>query len=166
MNGWLTALVVVLALAVSAVVGSPLTAGVLRLAARSDDASEDLEHETDDTDHAAPTTGDAATTTSADARDDGSRADPVTEPAASAAPTEQPLRGGTWIGGLERLAVTGLILVGYPAGIAFVIAVKGLGRYPELRGNPGISERFVIGTLASMLWAAGVGGAARAILLQ
>jgi hypothetical protein len=67
------------------------------------------------------------------------------------------LRGGTWIGALERLAVTGSMLAGYPAGVAFVIAVKGLGRYPELRENPGSSERFVIGTLASMVWAAALG---------
>jgi hypothetical protein len=67
------------------------------------------------------------------------------------------LRGGTWIGVLERLAVTGLILVGYPAGIAILVAIKGLGRYPELKDNPGASERFVVGTLASIVWAAGLG---------
>lgn len=67
------------------------------------------------------------------------------------------LRGGTWIGVLERLAVTGSILAGVPEGIAVVVAVKGLGRYPELRENPGASERFVIGTLASLVWASAVG---------
>jgi len=67
------------------------------------------------------------------------------------------LRGGTWIGVLERLAVTGALLAGSPEGIAVVVAVKGLGRYPELRENPGASERFVIGTLASLLWSAVVG---------
>lgn len=69
------------------------------------------------------------------------------------------LRGGTWIGILERLAVTGCLLVGQPAGIAVVIAVKGLGRYPELRhgDNAGVSERFVIGTLASLLWSGALG---------
>lgn len=67
------------------------------------------------------------------------------------------LRGGTWIGVLERLAVTGCLLTGYPAGIAIVVAIKGLGRYPELRERPVASERFVIGTLASMGWAAAMG---------
>jgi len=67
------------------------------------------------------------------------------------------LRGGTWIGILERLAVTGLILVGYPGGIAILVAIKGLGRYPELKDNPGASERFVVGTLASIVWASGLG---------
>ncbi|ADG74734.1 conserved hypothetical protein [Cellulomonas flavigena DSM 20109] len=67
------------------------------------------------------------------------------------------LRGGTWIGVLERLAVTGSLLAGVPEGAALVVAVKGLGRYPELRENPGASERFVIGTLASLVWSAAVG---------
>jgi len=67
------------------------------------------------------------------------------------------LRGGTWIGILERLAVTGCLLAGFPAGVAVVVAVKGLGRYPEIRDNPGVSERFVIGTLASLGWAAAAG---------
>ena len=69
-------------------------------------------------------------------------------------------RGGAWIGTLERFAITASIIVGYPAAIAVVVAVKGLGRYPEIKDNPGVSERFVIGTLASMLWAAVVGLAA------
>jgi len=66
------------------------------------------------------------------------------------------LRGGTWIGALERFAVYGSLVVGYPAGVAYVLAVKGLGRYPELRaGNrPGAAERFIIGTLVSVIWAA------------
>lgn len=67
------------------------------------------------------------------------------------------LRGGTWIGVLERLAVTGCLVAGYPAGVAVVVAIKGLGRYPELREHPVASERFVIGTLASMGWAALMG---------
>lgn len=76
------------------------------------------------------------------------------------------LRGGTWIGILERLAVTGCLLAGQPGGVAVVIAVKGLGRYPELRAgnNPGVSERFVIGTLASLVWSGGLGVLGRALL--
>jgi hypothetical protein len=68
------------------------------------------------------------------------------------------LRGGTWIGLLERLAITGSLLAGYPEAVAVVVAVKGLGRYPELREHPVASERFVVGTLTSMIWAATVGG--------
>lgn len=66
----------------------------------------------------------------------------------------QNLRGGTWIGILERVAIVVAVMCGHPAAIAYVIAIKGLGRYPELKNHPGASERFVIGTLTSMLWAA------------
>ena len=74
------------------------------------------------------------------------------------------LRGGTWVGILERLAVTGTILLGHPEGIAVVVAVKGLGRYPELARNPEVSERFVIGSLASLVWSAGLGAVGVSLL--
>lgn len=96
------------------------------------------------------------------------------DPATGAAPSDpggpvgteavQTLRGGTWIGILERLAITGCLLAGYPAGVAFVVAIKGLGRYPELREHPVGAERFLIGTLASMIWAAATGLLGAAIL--
>jgi len=78
------------------------------------------------------------------------------------------LRGGTWIGVLERLAITGTLLAGEPGGVAVVVAVKGLGRYPELRAgdDPAVSERFVIGTLASLVWAAAVGVLGRWLLTR
>ncbi|WP_169165407.1 hypothetical protein [Cellulomonas taurus] len=78
------------------------------------------------------------------------------------------LRGGTWIGILERLAVTGCLLADQAAGIAVVVAIKGLGRYPELRDgkDAGVSERFVIGTLASFLWAGAVGVLGRWLLTR
>lgn len=71
------------------------------------------------------------------------------------------LRGGAWIGALERVGVCVAVLAAAPEGVAVVLAVKGLGRYPELR-HPGASERFIIGTLASLLWA---GAAAGVVLL-
>jgi len=74
------------------------------------------------------------------------------------------LRGGMWIGVLERLAVTGCILVGFTPGIAVVVAVKGLGRFPQLRDDPAASERFVIGSLASLVWAAATGFAGLGLL--
>jgi hypothetical protein len=66
------------------------------------------------------------------------------------------LRGGAWIGALERLAVFATLVVGWGPGIAVVLAVKGLGRYPELRNQEetGAAERFIIGTFTSVLWAA------------
>lgn len=84
-------------------------------------------------------------------------ATPPADPGPTGPTAVAALRGGTWIGILERLAVTGLILVGYPGGIAILVAIKGLGRYPELKDKPGASERFVVGTLASIVWAAGLG---------
>ena len=62
------------------------------------------------------------------------------------------LRGGAWIGTLERLAIVATLLTRWPEGLAVILAVKGLGRYPELR-RPTAAERFIIGTLASALWA-------------
>ena len=67
--------------------------------------------------------------------------------------TREVLRGGTWIGYLERLAVIGAIAVGHFEIIAAVIAIKGLGRFSELDA-PEARERFIIGTLVSMTWAA------------
>lgn len=67
------------------------------------------------------------------------------------------LRGGAWLGVLERLAITGSLLAGYPYGIAIVVAIKGLGRYAELRDQPVASERFVVGTLASLIWSVAMG---------
>lgn len=74
----------------------------------------------------------------------------------------RPLRGGRWIGVLERAAVFVCLVAGFPTGLALIIAIKGLGRYPELRAqaNPHIGELFIIGTFASMLWAAAFAGAA------
>ncbi|MFV0286845.1 MAG: hypothetical protein ACK5IM_10765 [Demequina sp.] len=87
------------------------------------------------------------------------------------APTPGLLRGGMWVGVMERLLVAGCILVGMPEGVAIVVAIKGLGRYPELRDTDPVarseaSERFIIGTLASLLWAGALGAIGRwAILL-
>ena len=66
------------------------------------------------------------------------------------------LRGGAWIGALERGAVAASLVVGWPEGMAVVLALKGLGRYPELRnaGTGAVAERFIIGTFTSVLWAA------------
>ncbi|HET7415673.1 MAG TPA: hypothetical protein VFI97_08270 [Arthrobacter sp.] len=73
--------------------------------------------------------------------------------------TEAPvLRGGAWIGFLERVAISGTLLAGWPEGMAVVLAVKGLGRYSELGSSAGAAERFILGTFASVLWAAAATG--------
>lgn len=63
------------------------------------------------------------------------------------------LRGGMAIGYLERLIIMGAALLGQFAAVAIVIAVKGLGRFSELE-NSAARERFIIGTLVSIVWAA------------
>jgi F0F1-type ATP synthase membrane subunit c/vacuolar-type H+-ATPase subunit K len=80
------------------------------------------------------------------------------------------LRGGAWIGMLERAAVYAAIVAGWPEGIAIVLAVKGLARYPELQAGAAsaAAERFIIGTFVSTLFAcacAGVALLARTTLL-
>ncbi|WP_194861998.1 hypothetical protein [Dietzia sp. SYD-A1] len=74
------------------------------------------------------------------------------------------LRGGMWIGILERVGLTAAILAGRFELAAVVVAIKALGRYPEIRENPAVSERFIIGTLASLLVAAACGAAGLAVL--
>lgn len=75
------------------------------------------------------------------------------------------LRGGRWIGGLERLAVFASIAAGYPNGVAVSVAVKALARYPELRSTTSAAaERFIIGTFVSVLWACAWAGLARWVL--
>ena len=79
------------------------------------------------------------------------------------------LRGGAWIGVFERCAVFATLAAGWPEGLAVVLALKGLGRYSELKaGAPsggdgtlptgGVAERFIIGTFASALWASACAG--------
>jgi hypothetical protein len=72
------------------------------------------------------------------------------------------LRGGAWIGALERLGVYVALVAGWAPGVAIVLAIKGLGRYPELRNqeDTGVAERFIIGTLTSVLWAVACAGVA------
>lgn len=98
------------------------------------------------------------------------KADPEPSPDATTAAVEEvlgiraaekALRGGKWIGRFERLAVYASILAGFSGGIAVVLAVKGLARYPELKATTGgAAERFIIGTFSSVLFAAACAGLA------
>ncbi|VTR75596.1 hypothetical protein [Cellulomonas hominis] len=145
------AVVVVAALAVSAGLGWVAAAGVLVLADRTGGGRRRAPRGS----RRRPRAADDQPARSADDGPDGDRA-------------RAKLRGGTWIGVLERLAVTGTLLAGEPGGVAVVVAIKGLGRYPELRtgDDPAVSERFVIGTLASLVWAAGLGVLGRWLLTR
>jgi len=77
--------------------------------------------------------------------------DTPTDPTAPAA-VHEVLRGGLTIGILERLAVAGAILAGFPEALAVVVAIKGVGRFTELASSEA-RERFIIGTFASLIWA-------------
>ncbi|MFP5252788.1 MAG: hypothetical protein ACLGH4_03215 [Actinomycetes bacterium] len=93
---------------------------------------------------------------------------------AEGAHAEEVLRGGAWIGVFERAAVFATLAAGWPEGLAVVLALKGLGRYSELRADAaapsggqgaetrvatgGVAERFLVGSFASMLWAVGCAG--------
>lgn len=70
------------------------------------------------------------------------------------------LRGGRMIGWLERLASVATLLAAFPAGIAAIVAIKGLARYPDLKASDGTAERFILGTFTSLLIAAAGAGAA------
>jgi len=76
------------------------------------------------------------------------------------------LRGGALIGALERGAIFATLVSGWPEGLAIVLAIKGLARYPELKSpdNPGavtthaVAERFIIGSFTSVLWSIACAG--------
>ncbi|WP_130175976.1 hypothetical protein [Cryobacterium sp. SO1] len=78
--------------------------------------------------------------------------DTGTATAAAPPPVHEVLRGGLTIGVLERLAVAGAILAGFPEALAVVVAIKGVGRFTELASSEA-RERFIIGTFASLIWA-------------
>ena len=186
------ALWVALTLLVAAGVGWPVTIGVLKLA-RSVDEHETTARHSKAGGHGKTTgheksTGPEATTdppeTSAHAAadetpefvlpnppahdpatPDPATPDPATPDPATPAPRQGVLRGGLVIGVLERLGVALAILANEPVAIAYVVAIKGLGRYAELKETPAVAERFIIGTLTSLLWAAGVATVAAVYLL-
>lgn len=130
-SGAATALLVAVAGALAVAGGGPVTSLVFELVDRREPVDHPLDHPADHL------------------------ADRVPHDLAGAG---RVLRGGAWIGALERLAVVGTLLAGWPEGLAVVLAVKGLGRYPELRAaedgpRSGAAERFIIGTFTSVLWA-------------
>ncbi|ABK02796.1 hypothetical protein Arth_1402 [Arthrobacter sp. FB24] len=157
----MNALWITLALLTAGFAGWPVTALVFRLARTIDDkadaarAAEDRAASESADDPAADVTVDNATAHKA-AADKAS---------AQLATTTRILRGGAIIGVLERLAVCLAILAGQPVAIAYVVAIKGLGRFAELKETPVAAERFIIGTLTSMLWAAGVAALAKILFL-
>ncbi|WP_209323266.1 hypothetical protein [Brevibacterium renqingii] len=67
------------------------------------------------------------------------------------------LRGGLWVGIVERALIAGAIVLGRPELMAVVIAVKGLGRFAEIKSSAAAGERFIIGTFVSIAFACLIG---------
>ena len=68
------------------------------------------------------------------------------------------MRGGRWIGPLERILILLLASVEAPAAIAAIVAAKGVIRFPEIsrdsQGKAGQkAEEFLIGSFASWILA-------------
>ncbi|MCU1441480.1 MAG: hypothetical protein JWP85_2477 [Rhodoglobus sp.] len=80
-------------------------------------------------------------------------------PRNAAAPRREILRGGATIGYLERAALIGAIAAGQASAVAVIVAIKGLGRFSELDDSEA-RERFIIGTLTSLIWAGACAAAA------
>lgn len=164
----MSALWITLALLAAGFAGWPVTALVFRLARTIDDRSDSRTAGGASPDNpAADSTVDGEITRPAPAPAvpaEGSTGGAGPVPATPDASTRI-LRGGAIIGVLERLAVCLAILTGQPVAIAYVVAIKGLGRFAELKETPVAAERFIIGTLTSLLWAAGVAALAKVLFL-
>ncbi|MDN4644803.1 hypothetical protein [Arthrobacter sp. PsM3] len=166
----MNALWITLALLIAGFVGWPVTALVFRLARTIDDRQDAVAADPA-IDPAADVTVDPAATADpapAAGTDTDTPAGAANTPAGAATTpvsNVRILRGGAIIGVLERLAVCLAILAGQPVAIAYVVAIKGLGRFAELKETPVAAERFIIGTLTSLLWAAGVAALAKVLVL-
>ncbi|WP_445154808.1 hypothetical protein ACTWLI_00625 [Arthrobacter sp. Hor0625] len=183
----MNALWITLALLAAGFAGWPVTALVFRLARTIDDRSDTraagaatggapgappvepaaVDGEITRAESATPTATSADGASSPDASAPGAASGAASGSAGHAAPVPgtRILRGGAIIGVLERLAVSLAILTGQPVAIAYVVAIKGLGRFAELKETPVAAERFIIGTLTSLLWAAGVTALVKVLFL-
>ncbi len=171
----MNALWITLALLTAGFAGWPVTALVFRLARTIDDRADAAGLEANPAagsraaepaaeDPAADSTTDVAAPAEPDTREPDAAAAAAGDSTADVS-SVRILRGGAIIGVLERLAVCVAILAGQPVAIAYVVAIKGLGRFAELKETPVAAERFIIGTLTSMLWAAGVAAMAKVLFL-
>ncbi|WP_347032235.1 hypothetical protein [Brevibacterium paucivorans] len=132
----------------AAVAGLPVTSGVLRLAAREDGAGENDLGELEGED-SSELEGEDSTEESAEPN--------IPDPTPTA--STGVMRGGLMIGVLERALAAAAVALGRGEVLAVIIAVKGLGRIPELKNSRAAGERFIIGTFASL----GVGCAVGAV---
>ncbi|QCB98318.1 hypothetical protein E5206_16510 [Arthrobacter sp. PAMC25564] len=166
----MNALWITVALLTAGFAGWPVTALVFRLARTIDERADAASSPGSHGSAAAAVEDPSADVTVDPAVNVGDMADSAAQqPQQAPSPVPEPeavsnariLRGGAIIGVLERLAVCFAILAGQPVAIAYVVAIKGLGRFAELKATPVAAERFIIGTFTSMLWAAGIAALAR-----
>ncbi|WP_344335679.1 hypothetical protein [Brevibacterium salitolerans] len=77
--------------------------------------------------------------------------------------TASQLKGGRWIGPLERIALAGLLVAGAFPVAAGVIAAKGIVRFPEIQQDSGgtKAEQFLVGSLVSWVLALAAAGLLR-----
>lgn len=179
----MNALWIAVALLVAGFAGWPVTALVFRLARTIDDKADAATKSDQDASAQDPSAQDPSADVTVDTVSEAPRAGtgqtvdgelttgggqaPSDAPQpAPALPAQRILRGGAIIGVLERLGVCVAILTGQPVAIAYIVAIKGLGRFAELKETPVAAERFIIGTLTSMLWAAGTAAVIKVVLLQ
>ncbi|MDQ5861928.1 MAG: hypothetical protein M3536_06670 [Actinomycetota bacterium] len=174
----MNALWITVALLVAGFAGWPVTALVFRLARTIDDkadaarksdqdpsAQDPSADVTVDTVSEAPRAG-TGQTVDGELTAGGGQSPSDAPQLAPTLPAQRILRGGAIIGVLERLGVCVAILTGQPVAIAYIVAIKGLGRFAELKETPVAAERFIIGTLTSMLWAAGTAAVIKVVFLQ
>ena len=92
----------------------------------------------------------------------------VSAPAADEEEEVTALRGGRWIGPLERLLIIVLAGTGAEVAIAAVVAAKGVIRFPEIsQDSTGEkAEEFLIGSVSSWILAALVSMFIRAVILH
>ena len=168
MNAWLSVLVdvglmVILGL-LAVLPGSAVVTSVFRRVDRADapgvpETADDLDRAGEDESQEPRGEGGGRGTARSD---EGSEE----QPPATLQDAGEVLRGGRWIGMLERTAVFASIVAGYPNGVAVTVAVKALARYPELKStSSAAAERFIIGSFVSVLWASGWAGLARWAML-
>lgn len=142
-DGWRLAAALVLGVVAATTAGSHVVRAVFRLMRRE----------------FVPARARTAGPAGADERPEAPAATDLPAPPVATDRPETVLRGGAWIGYLERAAVAATVLAGWPEGVALVLAVKGVGRYAELR-ETNAPEAFIIGTFASLLWAVAAAGTA------
>ncbi|MGQ9854064.1 MAG: hypothetical protein ACUVTG_11770 [Candidatus Oleimicrobiaceae bacterium] len=73
--------------------------------------------------------------------------------------------GGALIGALERALTVTFVLLGQYTALGLVLTAKSITRFEELK-NRSFAEYYLIGTLASMLWAILVGLATRWVCFE